>query len=59
MLFLLSEWFNKPTVFNQKTLYDAIENCNGQGLITVSNHNCCIDDPIIWGKNLAMNMAYK
>ncbi|ESO89856.1 hypothetical protein LOTGIDRAFT_234000 [Lottia gigantea] len=40
---------NNLTVYNNKTLENAI--CyreNKQPLITVSNHYCCLDEPLMW-----------
>ncbi|XP_046369478.1 tafazzin-like [Haliotis rufescens] len=44
------EWLNTLNVHNRTQLYDAIENRpKEQGLVTVTNHHSCLDDPILWG----------
>jgi len=50
--FIISEWFNRITVYNKAVLYDAVENRpKDQALVTVSNHRSCFDDPVIWGNS--------
>ncbi|KAK7101823.1 hypothetical protein V1264_020148 [Littorina saxatilis] len=44
------EWLNKTKVHNEKTLTEAVESRPAErGLVTISNHSCCIDDPLMWG----------
>jgi len=42
-------WMNKVKVHNREVLVDLLnKRPQGQGLLTVSNHCSCIDDPLIW-----------
>lgn len=42
-------WLNRTVVHNKETLVDAVDNRpTDQGLLTVSNHTSCIDDPCLW-----------
>ncbi|XP_041379502.1 tafazzin-like [Gigantopelta aegis] len=44
------EWVSKFKVYNKGLLLKALhERPSGTGLVTVSNHNSCIDDPLMWG----------
>ena len=47
---MISEWLNRITVYNKAVLYDAVEKRRkDQALVTISNHRCCFDDPVLWG----------
>ncbi|OWF48313.1 tafazzin-like [Mizuhopecten yessoensis] len=42
--------FNNFKVVNKQTLIKNIQSTgNGRGLITVTNHHSCLDDPTLWG----------
>lgn len=42
-------WLNKVKVHNREVLVDLLnKRPQGQGLLTISNHVSCIDDPLIW-----------
>ena len=46
-----SEWLNKTEVHNRQTLTKAVElRPADRGLVTISNHTSCIDDPLMWGR---------
>jgi len=50
---MISEWFNRITVYNKAMLYEAVETRQkDQALVTVSNHRSCLDDPVLWGNML-------
>ncbi|KAH9512712.1 hypothetical protein Btru_037997 [Bulinus truncatus] len=43
-------WLNKVQVHNKETLNKAfVQRPSCQGLLTVSNHTSCMDDPLLWG----------
>ncbi|XP_059171780.1 tafazzin-like [Physella acuta] len=43
-------WLNKVRVHNKEVLHKVLdERPKGQGLLTVSNHKSCLDDPLMWG----------
>ncbi|KAK7486720.1 hypothetical protein BaRGS_00022004 [Batillaria attramentaria] len=44
------EWLNKSKVHNRQMLTDTVESRPpDRGLVTVSNHSSCMDDPLMWG----------
>jgi len=44
------EWLNTVQVHNMEVLQDLLEKRpKNQGLLTVSNHQSCMDDPLLWG----------
>uniref|UniRef100_A0A0B6ZMR1 Tafazzin family protein n=1 Tax=Arion vulgaris TaxID=1028688 RepID=A0A0B6ZMR1_9EUPU len=44
------EWLNTVQAHNKEVLQDLLDKRpKDQGLLTVSNHKSCIDDPMIWG----------
>jgi len=46
----MAEWFNTFEVYNRQVLYEAIEKRPPHiPLLTISNHNSCLDDPVLWG----------
>jgi len=48
-LFVLG-WFNTVTVHNASTLNTLVgSRPSDQPLITFSNHDCCLDDPLLYG----------
>ncbi|XP_052829108.1 tafazzin isoform X2 [Octopus bimaculoides] len=48
---LWTDCLNSFNIVNKDVLYDAIENRPvNQGLVTVSNHYSCIDEPVLWGR---------
>lgn len=51
--FILSnpDWLNTFNLINGDILYKTIEDRpSNQGLVTVSNHYSCIDEPLLWGE---------
>lgn len=48
LFYMFSEWFNRVHVVNKETFANACHN-RSEPLITVSNHNSCMDDPFMWG----------
>ncbi|XP_078602168.1 tafazzin-like [Branchiostoma floridae x Branchiostoma japonicum] len=47
---LMMRVLNDVQVYNMDVLTEAVERRHpSQPLITVSNHACCMDDPLIWG----------
>ncbi|CAI9734106.1 tafazzin-like isoform X1 [Octopus vulgaris] len=47
---LWTDCLNSFNIVNKDVLYDAIEKRPvNQGLVTVSNHYSCIDEPVLWG----------
>ncbi|XP_036365845.1 uncharacterized protein LOC115220423 isoform X1 [Octopus sinensis] len=47
---LWTDCLNSFNIVNKDILYDAIEKRPvNQGLVTVSNHYSCIDEPVLWG----------
>ncbi|CAL1545152.1 unnamed protein product [Lymnaea stagnalis] len=43
-------WLNKVQVHNSEVLQDVlVKRPKGRGLLTVSNHTSCLDDPLLWG----------
>lgn len=50
--FSVSEWLNRTKVYNKNILHEAIASRpQNRGLVTVSNHTSCIDDPLLWGEH--------
>ena len=50
-LFLISEWANHFQDYNLASLEALIDNRpEDTPLITVANHQSCLDDPCLWGK---------
>ena len=46
-----SEILNRPKIHNRQEFLDVVEyREKNRGLLTVSNHYSCIDDPVMWGK---------
>ncbi|BFZ10442.1 hypothetical protein BsWGS_13482 [Bradybaena similaris] len=44
------EWLNTVKIHNREVLDDLLENRpQERGLLTVSNHKSCMDDPLLWG----------
>ncbi|XP_076469281.1 tafazzin-like [Babylonia areolata] len=45
------EWLNRCKIHNKQTLMKVVESRpEGRGLVTISNHTSCVDDPFLWGK---------
>ncbi|KRY85556.1 Tafazzin -like protein [Trichinella pseudospiralis] len=40
-------WLNSCKVYNKDVFFNCLS--SGKPLITVSNHHCCLDEPIMWG----------
>ena len=46
---------NKVKIHGHERFLDALDNREpGRGLITISNHYCCADDPLLWGRKDAI-----
>lgn len=57
-LFVISA-LNRFKVVKKDTLDDFItKREKGRGLITVSNHDSCLDEPILWGENILLILWY-
>lgn len=47
---VMTDWLNKFEVYNREILYNALDKRPAdRPLVTVCNHNSCLDDPLIWG----------
>ncbi|XP_005099690.1 tafazzin [Aplysia californica] len=52
------EWLNKARFHNREILHDMFDKTpDNRGLLTVSNHSSCIDDPLMWGALKARQIA--
>lgn len=51
---LIPDWMNKTKIMNKGRMTDAIFNRpEGTSLLTVSNHESCLDDPALIGEELS------
>ncbi|RWS11128.1 Tafazzin-like Acyltransferase [Dinothrombium tinctorium] len=49
---LWMNYFNTVHIVNHRVFLDALQRNYDEkrsALITISNHNCCLDDPLLWG----------
>ena len=47
----ITDILNKPLLYNREQFLTLIEKRpSKKGLVTVSNHYSCLDDPCIWSK---------
>lgn len=56
---LMKGWFNTYKIHNRETLLESVyKRDKNRGLVTISNHDSCIDDPLLWG-SLKWKTAFK
>jgi len=50
--FFFLGWLNTYRIHNHERLLQSVYHRDrDRGLVTISNHESCIDDPLLWGKD--------